>query len=213
MKVLIVTGGNRDIDHFRKMMNGQLESTTVIGVDAGALWLLEHRERIDIAVGDFDTIGNAGITKLKNAQIKIIEVLPEKDETDTELAFTLALGMKATHIVFYGGLGSRWDHSMANIHLLWRCKNEGVEGEIIDPWNRIRIIDRETWLSPIYEYVSLIPFTPTVKGVTLEGFKYPLVNATLEWGNSVGISNELVADQGKITIKTGSLILIESNDQ
>ena len=57
--------------------------------------------------------------------------------------------------------------------------------EIIDPHNKIYLIDSKTELekSNIYgKYISLIPLTSRVFGVTLKGFKYPLQDYTLKIG-------------------------------
>ncbi len=60
-------------------------------------------------------------------------------------------------------------------------------------------------------YVSLIPMYEA-KGVTLHGFKYPLHEDTLVFHESWGISNELEAEEGRISYREGRLILIESKD-
>ena len=62
------------------------------------------------------------------------------------------------------------------------------------------------------KYISLIPFSEKVNGVTLEGFKYPLQNYTMGGFNSLGISNEIIADEAKISLASGQLIVVESRD-
>lgn len=210
-QVVIVTGGNRDIFHYRNMMKS-LRSPYVIGCDDGALWLMEHGETMDIAIGDFDTIGIVGVEKLILAQQNIVQVQAEKDETDTELAILTAIQKAPKEIIVYGGIGSRFDHSLANVHLLWKCNSLGTKAKIVDPWNEIQLTDHYLRLKKRYSYVSLIPFTPVVKGITLCGFKYPLIDATLEWGSSRGISNEIVDREGEIHVASGTLIVIQSQD-
>ncbi|MNP55870.1 Thiamine pyrophosphokinase [compost metagenome] len=63
-----------------------------------------------------------------------------------------------------------------------------------------------------YTYVSLLPLTVEVTGITLDGFVYPLDNATLKLGQSLGISNKLSSDIGRVTVKSGSLLIIQSKD-
>ena len=63
-----------------------------------------------------------------------------------------------------------------------------------------------------YKYVSLIPLTTNVTGVTLKGFKYLLKNATLTIGESVGVSNEQIEKKATIELKEGILICIRSRD-
>ena len=41
-----------------------------------------------------------------------------KDLTDTELAFDIAIKQRPEQIVMFGVTGSRLDHTLANIHLL-----------------------------------------------------------------------------------------------
>jgi thiamine pyrophosphokinase len=64
------------------------------------------------------------------------------------------------------------------------------------------------------KYISLLPLTGEVTGVTLEGFYYPLENAALRVGFPRAISNELAdgAGQARITLAQGILIVIESKD-
>ena len=61
------------------------------------------------------------------------------------------------------------------------------------------------------QYISLIPLYEA-KGVTLQGFKYPLNDDTLVFHESWGISNELSADYGEIRFRSGTLLMIESRD-
>ena len=63
-----------------------------------------------------------------------------------------------------------------------------------------------------YKYISLIPLTTQVTGVTLKGFKYLLQDATLTIGESIGISNEQIEKRAEIKLKDGILICIESKD-
>ena len=48
--------------------------------------------------------------------------------------------------------------------------------------------------------------------MTLTGFKYPLTEALLTQGNSLGVSNELLAERGRIDFQEGILLYIESRD-
>ena len=77
----------------------------------------------------------------------------------------------------------------------------------------IRLLANQATLSHSeFTYISLLPLTAAVKGITLDGFQYPLIDATLEMGQSLGISNKLQADTGSITIGEGLLLIIESRD-
>ena len=63
-----------------------------------------------------------------------------------------------------------------------------------------------------FPYVSFVPVTEIVEGITLFGFKYPLTNKTIEWGSTLCISNELVEEKGTFSFTSGILMLIRSTD-
>ena len=63
-----------------------------------------------------------------------------------------------------------------------------------------------------YRYLSLLPLSDTVSGVTLTGFRYPLTEAVLRRSDSLGVSNELVEEEGEIRLRSGMLFVIESRD-
>ena len=107
------------------------------------------------------------------------------------------------------------DHALANIHILKDALETNIPCQIIDEHNQIYLINKEMTLEKdkVYgKYVSLIPLTSTVEGLTLTGFKYPLNEYTLPIGTSLGISNEIIEDRAYIKMKKGILIAIESKD-
>lgn len=215
MNTLIVSGGNIDITFFKDFLTQHIFNN-IIAVDKG----LEILDKLNIfpdhIVGDLDSIDKSIISKYNNDNHIIIhKYIPEKDYTDTDIALNLALEQKSTNIVIIGATGTRIDHSLANIHILCLALSKNIPCTIIDYNNRIRLIDSNLSLdkADIYgKYISLIPLTTTVEGLTLTGFKYPLSNYTLSIGKSLGISNELINDVGNIELKKGILIVIESKD-
>ncbi len=54
----------------------------------------------------------------------------------------------------------------------------------------------------------IIPLTPQVTGVTLEGLAYPLVDATLYMGVSRSLCNELTAESCVISHTKGVLLTL-----
>ena len=79
----------------------------------------------------------------------------------------------------FGATGGRFDHMFANIQLLINpsIKQNDIQIEIIDHQNIIQL--KAPWYLSISEntdkkYISFIPISAEVKGLTLNGFKYPL---------------------------------------
>ena len=104
---------------------------------------------------------------------------------------------------------------IGNIHLLFPCLQKGTYAEIVDPQNRLYLIDGEhTFRKDAVwgKYISFLPLTQEVKGITLKGFKYPLADRDIFIGTSLCISNELVEEEGRITLSDGVLITVESHD-
>lgn len=224
MKVLIITGGNIDDDFaFSFLKNKKYDE--VIAVDGGLAFADRGNLKITHLVGDFDTIASEVLEKyIHRKDICVHQFVPEKDYTDTDIAVRLAIQIfnsakaemdeeKVLHIL--GGTGSRLDHVMANLQMLKNIMEAGIQGAIIDKNNYIQMIKETKVLkkSEVFgKYMSLIPATMELREITLEGFKYPLERAYTCFGESLCVSNELVADEGKITLGEGMAWMILSRD-
>ena len=148
-------------------------------------------------------------------EISKIRLDPIKDDTDTEFAIRKAISMGAKRITLLGAIGTRLDHVLGNVELLGIGLSEHVQIEMLDTNNRIRMINTGITIGKEEQfgtYVSLIPYTAEVKGLTLTGFKYPLDHYTLKGFCSIGVSNEITAEKATITFEDGILIVIESRD-
>lgn len=106
------------------------------------------------------------------------------------------------------------DHTLANIGLLKQFAEAGISAYLIDEHNRITMTAHRHIVkrNDAYRYVSLLPYTEQVTGVTLHGFYYNAQGLTLKLGESIGVSNELIAESGLIEFESGLLIVIESRD-
>lgn len=214
MKVLIITGGRFDKNTAKEYLNSH-KFDYVITADGGTAYAKSIGIMPDLLLGDFDTLKAEVLEEYKNKGIELMRFPTKKDYTDTHLALKTALEKQPDDIVILGGIGTRMDHTLANIGLLTLALEQGVSAQIIDSNNRIRMIKDSLVLEKkdaFGKYVSLIPYTEKVMGIDLEGFLYPLHGAELCIGISQGISNELVEEQGKISIKSGQLLIIESRD-
>jgi thiamine pyrophosphokinase len=187
----------------------------LIGADRGALFLIQHGYRPNLAVGDFDSVTEQEKTTIQMNSDEFIScdaIL--KDESDTELAFLHAIDMKPAEIVLLGALGTRFDHSLANIHLLRKAISLGIACCIVDEFNIIHATDRSLLVTAVegFTHISLLPLTLEVSGVTLTGFQYPLHEATLVMGHSLSISNVLTCATGHVQVSSGLLLVIQSKD-
>ncbi|WP_308634314.1 thiamine diphosphokinase [Paenibacillus silvisoli] len=208
-RIIIFTGGRLGRWALELIRPGDV----LIGADAGALFLIEHGLRPDIALGDFDSVTPEQLSFIREKSGETLDYDPiDKDYTDTELAWRLALSKQPKELLLLGALGTRFDHSLANVHLL-RMPQHGTQAKIRDERNCIHLVsDRLALVDEGFTYVSLLPLSEKVTGITLTGFQYPLQDATLEIGQSLGISNKLLGSEGLIEVRQGMLLVIQSRD-
>ena len=215
---LIITGGRID-PAFAGDFLREVKADCVVSVDGG----LEATRALGLTpqaiVGDFDTVRKERLEEYrKNPEILWDVHRPEKDETDTELAINTAIKLGCTHITILGATGGRLDHELSNLHLLKLCLDSKVEACLCDPQNRIYLLDRGKTFhkkSAYGKYISFIPLTEKVYGISLTGFKYPLNRKNISIGVEAGlcVSNEIIGDEASIAFDKGILVCVESRDQ
>lgn len=212
---LIITGGTLDLDFAGSFLK-KMSFDAVIAVDAG----LEHVKALGLTptkvVGDFDTVRPDILEEFQAVKGITWDIhKPEKDETDTELAIWLAMEIGCSDLTILGATGGRFDHALGNVHLLKQCLDRGIFASIIDRKNKIYLLkEGKTFQKDrvFGRYISFLPLTERVTGITLTGFKYPLSGKTIEIGTSLCISNEMTEEESRITFQQGILICVESHD-
>ncbi len=185
----------------------------IIAADAGYLTAKGMGVTPDILLGDFDTLGEENIPE----GIECLRVPREKNDTDTQLAVQVALERGAWEIVIVGGLSGRLDHTLSTLAILenlWERKEGRIYATITDGKNRVRFIRGSGAILPRsqYRYFSLIAADDVVKGVTLEGCKYPLKNGRISRRHQWAVSNEIDGNCALIEIRRGGVWVIESMD-
>jgi len=195
----------------------QYENEEVVwaAVDRGVYRLLKKGITPAVAFGDYDSVTEEELVWM-GQQTNELHIVPrEKDQTDLEIAINWALGQKPVLIRIFGATGGRLDHGLANIQMLLKGLEVEIEMCIVDNKNEITVKKMGTHIieeNKNFPYVSFVPVTEIVEGITLFGFKYPLTNKTIEWGSTLCISNELVKEKGTFSFTSGILMLIRSTD-
>lgn len=212
---IIVSGGNLNpdfaLDFFEKNT-----ADFLIGADKGICFLKEHKLLPTHIVGDFDSASADALTYFREfPDIPIRTFNPVKDLTDTQIALELAISLGAGRVFILGGTGTRLDHVVANLKLLSQALDQGVECFLLDEHNRIRMVETPLVIGreeQYGKYVSLFAFGGPVKGITLKGFYYPLTKYDMISGDALGVSNEITAENGEISMEAGRLLVMESKD-
>ena len=207
MRAFIYTGGSVRTDSITE--HPKADDLT-IAADSGYHTARALGERIDLLLGDFDSIGDIPCGE----GMEIQQVPAEKDFTDTQMAVEIALERGAEEIIIVGGLSGRLDHTLSTLSILEDLHGMGVYGTVTDGQSRARYLKSSSALiaRSHYKYLSVIAADETVKGVDIEGCKYPLKKATLHRRNQFAVSNEITGNVAFISVKKGGVYIIESKD-
>ncbi len=207
MRAFIYTGGKVDID---RVTEHPKADDIRIAADMGYLTARALGDRVDLLVGDFDSLPEGDIPE----GVELIRVPAEKDDTDTQLAVELAIERGADDLVIVGGLGGRLDHALSNIYILEDLFARGVYAVMTDGYNRVRYLRSSSTLigRGNHKYLSLIAADERVRGVSIDGVRYPIKGATLTRRRQYAVSNEIVSNCALISVRRGGLFIIESSD-
>ena len=107
-------------------------------------------------------------------------------------------------------MGGRVEHTYGNIQLLDWLTTQGAQGFLAGEKTVITALRDGELAFPagMRGYLSVFCNSGTAEGVTLEGLKFPLKNDTLTGSFPLGVSNEFTDVPARVSVKTGSLILI-----
>ena len=205
MKAFIYTGGSINPQNITEHPKGE---DLVIAADSGYDNAKVLGETPSILLGDMDSIKDLNIPE----KTETLKVPAEKDFTDTQLAVDTALKKGAREIVIIGGLDGRLDHTLSNLAILEDLYKKGIFAHITNGYNRVRFIESTSTLIPKsgFKYLGLLCLTEKAKGVSVEGCKYPIKNAKLERTFQFAISNEITGNCALISVRKGSLYIVES---
>ncbi len=209
MRAFIYTAGNICPENITEHPK---DGDLVVAADAGYLNAKKCGVAPDLLLGDFDSFD---LPDDLSDKTEVIQFPTEKDDTDTQLAVRAALQRGANEIVIIGGLDGRLDHTLSVLAILEDLDARHIHALVTSGMNRARFLRNNSTLIPKshFRYLSLIAADPTVKGVTVEGCKYPLQKAKLSRRNQYAISNELVGNCALIDVRRGGVWVIESLDQ
>ena len=206
--IAVIVGASPDV-----WLPSKLEGALFIGVDRGALVLINEGFKVDVAIGDFDSVSDSEFALIEKHVDKIISLPRDKDMTDTEAAIEYVIGQGDFDIRLFGTLGGRLDHEFASTVLLLRYAKRGISIDMVNSGNCVKVVacgDHE--IVTTHGYVSFFALGGLVSNLKLVGFKYNLQGYNLESDDPLCVSNEIVSESVKISFDSGYLLIIESSD-
>ena len=185
-----------------------VEGDLLIAADRGYATLFELGLAPHVVIGDFDSLGH--VPEHPN----LMKLPCEKDDTDMGFALSYGLKLGYTRFLLLGGLGGRLDHTMANLQLLNTLSNRGAIGILAGEGQAATVITNSSFSfsSDCSGYCSVYCVSGQAHGITLEGLKYPLQDASLTGDYPLGTSNEFLGIPARISVREGSLLLIWQTD-
>lgn len=190
----------------RKVADDLPQADLVIAANGGYEIAIECGRRVDVLVGDLDSI-----SRLALPEHVLVERHPvDKDATDLELALAMVAVEMPSRIVIAGGSGGRIDHELAVAGLI--CSPRWANIDEID-WitGRARsyvVRGRRQIQGDVGDVVSLVPMHGDAFGVTTTGLRWALDNETLTAGSTRGVSNVLESPVADVRIESGSLLAV-----
>lgn len=206
--VIFANGQLSDLDTAKAaLQHGDL----LIAADGGALHCRRLGLTPSVVIGDFDSLSEDDLQVLELAGARLLRYPERKDFTDLELALRYAAGQGADEILVLGGLGARWDQTVANLLLPAAAGLEAARIRLLDGPQEVMLIrGGETLTLPggPGDIVSLLPLGGEAGGVVTTGLEYPLHAESLSFGSSRGISNVISAPNASVSLGQGLLLCV-----
>jgi len=181
-----------------------LKEDLVIACDGGYAHLAGRGIRMDIVAGDFDSLGYLP------EHPHVVQLKPEKDDTDTGWAVKEGWRRGYREFVIYGGTGGRISHTVANIQLLSDIAARGGSGLMVGTgaWYRVICNGEISFNAKETGFLSVFCLGDRAEGVFERGLKYTLTDAVLTGTCPVGVSNEFIGRESCVLVRNGMLLLI-----
>jgi len=182
----------------------------MVCVDGGAAHCLNSGFSPDLLVGDLDSIDSTSLAKIKAMGAECIRFASEKDASDLELVFDILSDRFFEQVILFGASGGRTDHLLFNWQLAaarsWpfhlRIVDDYVDAQLVDPTSAFEATAK------VGQVFSVVPLAGSATGVTVRGARYPLDNASLVVGSTVGLSNLVTQEHLQVSVEKGIVLVM-----
>ncbi len=202
----VIIGGGDCSASFLKA-NIDVDNDYIICADSGYDYVISAGIKPSLLIGDFDSISAVP------QNISKITLPVEKDVTDCVAAYNEGVKLGFKSFILFGGTGGRFEHTFANISLMANASKSNITFKIIDDKHIFRSVTDASIKIERKErqQISVFAYGGRAFGVTEKGFHYSLCDYTLDpFDGALGTSNDIVEAVGEISVKNGTLIVIET---
>lgn len=212
--ILVITGGG-------PLPRGALDGRSfdaVVAADSGLDAALALGFEPDLLVGDLDSISDAGRRWALDHEVPTERHPTDKDLTDTALALQSSLARSAEHLTvatpaatgrldhLLGTLGALGDPDLAR-HRTVTALVDLTVAHVLHPRHEIVLTLGD------HRVFSLVALHGPCIGVDVVGARWPLADATLAAGSTLGISNESLGTPIHVRVRTGVLTVVVPSEE
>jgi thiamine pyrophosphokinase len=184
----------------------------VVAADGGARVALHFGYRPDIVIGDLDSLSAQEVEALQSQGVQIERYPAMKDETDLELALLHCASQDVRWLRVIGGLGDRFDQTLANVYLLALPSLAGRNAVMVAGRQELYLLQagEHPIIGETGDTVSLLPLGGAVRGIVTDGLQYPLRDETLYFGPARGVSNVMLGAEASLSFREGTLLIVHT---
>jgi thiamine pyrophosphokinase len=189
----------------------QIAGTRIIAADSG----LRHAAALGVVpelwVGDFDSTEPGWLDAYPGIERITFDI--DKDRTDGELAVEEALSRGATSLLLAGAFGGpRPDHAFLHLSMAVGLMDRGIGALLTSGGHEGVPLPHETssFDYPAGTMFSILAFSG-LRGLTVEGAKWPLDRVVVPFGSSLTLSN-VVTGNLSVSLGEGRALLLAHLD-
>jgi thiamine pyrophosphokinase len=203
---LIITGGPCPD---KKVLTHLPAVDVVLAADSGFDNALLLGITPDLVIGDLDSISTSSLDLIEKHSIQLISFPQDKDKSDLELTLLHASENYGSVTILDSGSG-RIDHLLGLFAAMTSETTAKLSCDAFVSSSYIKVVRESYRVKPeVNNLVSIFPFPSEAKGVCLRGFRWDLDNETISPDSTLGLSNEIVASFGEISLQDGILLVIQ----
>jgi thiamine pyrophosphokinase len=212
VRAAIFLNGSSDSVGLVRRVAGRAE--LVVAADGGARYALEAGVVPDLVVGDMDSLGEDLALEVERCGASLERHPARKDKMDGQLAVLAARERGATAADLLCAVGGRLGALIAIPHILLAAERIGLRSTVVADQGRMFVIEAgsRTVQGDPQDSISIFPLSGLATGVTLEGMEYPLENASLESGDTLGFHNELIGREATVSVGEGVVLVVHETE-
>ncbi len=199
MRALVVANGEPPSASLLRELGAGAD--LIVAADGGAHAAMAAGLRVDMAVGDLDSLTDDA--RLSLGERILLRADPNRTDLQKAVDYCIERGCEEIDIAAAGG--GRADHALANLSLLPLCRGK-ARVRILDDLFEVSLVEGTAVVdAPPGTVVSLVAIGEC-RGVSTSGLRWDLEARTLAF-SPLGIHNEVATPPATVSVASGDLLL------